>query len=92
LKLLDKLKEVYDYILIDSAPLGLVTDTMHLMQYTDTNLIVFRENYAKKSFVTDLNNLVERHDLKHLGIVVNSVDISTGSYGYGYGYGYETKA
>ena len=90
-KLLDDLKEVYDYIFIDSAPLGLVTDTMHLMQYADTSLIVFRENYAKKSFVTDLNNLVERHDLKHIGIVINSVDISTGSYGYGYGYGYGNK-
>ncbi len=90
-KLLDDLKEVYDYIFIDSAPLGLVTDTMHLMQYADISLIVFRENYAKKSFVTDLNNLVERHDLKHIGIVINSVDISSGSYGYGYGYGYGNK-
>ena len=87
-ELIDNLKEVYDYIFIDSAPLGLVTDTMHLMQYADISLIVFREDYAKKSFVTDLNNLVERHDLKHIGIVINSVDISSGSYGYGYGYGY----
>ena len=87
-ELLDTLKEVYDYIFIDSAPLGLVTDTMHLMQYADTSLIVFRENYAQKSFVSDLNNLVKSHDLKHIGLVLNSVDISTGSYGYGYGYGY----
>ena len=87
-KLLNDLKDVYDYIFIDSAPLGLVTDTMHLMQYADTSLIVFRENYAKKSFVADLNNLVERHNLKHIGIVINSADISSGSYGYGYGYGY----
>jgi len=87
-KLLNDLKDVYDYIFIDSAPLGLVTDTMHLMQYADTSLIVFRENYAKKSFVTDLNDLVKRHDLKHIGIVINSADISSGSYGYGYGYGY----
>jgi capsular exopolysaccharide synthesis family protein len=94
-KLLDELKTVYDYIFIDSAPLGLVTDTIHLMQYADTNLIVFRENYAKKSYVKDLNHLVERHDLKHVGIVINSVDNAHGSYGYGYGYGYghdDTKA
>ncbi len=90
-KLLDDLKEVYDYIFIDSAPLGLVTDTMHLIQYADTSLIVFRENYAKKSFVSDLNGLVKRYDLKHIGIVINSVDISSGSYGYGYGYGYGEK-
>ncbi len=87
-ELLDKLKEVYDYIFIDSAPLGLVTDTMHLMQYADISLIVFRENYAKKSFVTDLNSLVKKHDLKRIGIVINSADTSSGSYGYGYGYGY----
>ncbi len=88
-ELMNKLKEEYDYIFIDSAPLGLVTDTMHLMQYADISLIVFRENYAQKSFVTDLNHLVENHDLKNIGIVINSVDMSSGgSYGYGYGYGY----
>ena len=88
-KLLDELKAVYDYIFIDSAPLGLVTDTMHLIQYADISLIVFREDYAKKSFVTDLNHLIERHDLKHIGLVINSVELSpSGSYGYGYGYGY----
>jgi len=87
-QLLHDLKEVYDYIFIDSAPLGLVTDTMHLMQYTDINLIVFRENYAKKSFVTDLNHLVKQHNLTHIGIVINSVESSSSSYGYGYGYGY----
>jgi len=91
-RLINDLKEVYDYIFIDSAPMGLVTDTMHLMQYADISLIVFRENYARKSFVTDLNNLVKQHDLKHIGIVVNSVDITSGSsYGYGYGYGYGNK-
>ncbi len=87
-ELIEALKEEYDYIFIDSAPLGLVTDTMHLMQYADISLIVFRENYAKKSFVTDLNSLVEKHHLKHIGLVINSVDESSGSYGYGYGYGY----
>lgn len=87
-ELVDKLKEVYDYIFIDSSPMGLVSDTMHLMQYADISLIVFRENYAKKSFVTDLNHLVENHDLKNIGIVINSVDMSAGGYGYGYGYGY----
>ena len=87
-ELVEKLKETYDYIFIDSAPLGLVADTMHLMQYADISLVVFREDYAKKVFVSDLNHLVKSHDLKNIGIVINSVDISSGSYGYGYGYGY----
>jgi len=84
--LMDDLKEKYDYIFIDSAPLGLVTDTMHLMQYANINLIIFREDYALKSFATDLNSLVERHNLKHIGLVLNASDMSSGSYGYGYGY------
>ncbi len=87
-RLIEHLKKAYDYIFIDSAPLGLVTDTMHLMQYADMSLIVFRENYAKKSFVTDLNHLVQSHKLKHIGIIINSVDVRSGGYGYGYGYGY----
>ena len=85
-ELIDELKEEYDYIFIDSAPLGLVTDTMNLMPYADINLIIFRENYALKSFAKDLNSLVERHDLKHIGLVLNGSDMSSGSYGYGYGY------
>ena len=84
-RLLDDLREVYDYIFIDSSPLGLVADTIHLMQYADISLIIFREGYAKRSFVTDLNNLVRKHNLKHIGLVINSADISSG-YGYGYGY------
>ena len=87
-ELINSLKNQYDYIIIDSAPLGLVTDTMHLMQYTDINLIVVREGYSRKIFITDLNNLIRKHDLKHIGIVMNSVDMDAGSYGYGYGYGY----
>jgi len=86
-KLIEDLKKSYDYIFIDSAPLGLVTDTMHLMQYSDMNLIIFRENYSEKSFVSNLNKLVERHELKNIGLILNDVNISASGYGYGYGYG-----
>lgn len=83
--LIDNLKEVYDYIFIDSAPIGLVTDTMNLMKYSDMNLVIVRQNYSKKSFLTDLNNLIASHNLKHIGIVLNGVDASSNPYGYGYG-------
>lgn len=86
--LLAELKETYDYIIIDSAPLGLVTDTMHLMQFADITLIVVREGYSRKIFISDLNILIEKHDLKNIGLVLNSVDMDAGTYGYGYGYGY----
>lgn len=85
-ELIEALRERYDYIFIDSAPLGLVTDTMNVMPYVDISLIIFRENYSKKAFVKDLDSLVERHGLKHIGVVLNGSSMSGGSYGYGYGY------
>lgn len=85
--LLEELKSSYDYIFLDSAPLGLVTDTMHLMQYSDMNLIIFREGLSEKSFVSSLNKLVQRHELTNIGLILNDVDISASSYSYGYGYG-----
>jgi len=84
--LIDGLRERYDYVFIDSAPLGLVTDTMNIMKYADINLIVFREDYAKKVFIKDLNSLVKRHNLQHIGLVLNGSDMRSGAYGYGYGY------
>jgi len=85
-ELIEHLKGEYDYIFIDSAPLGLVTDTMNLMPFANINLIIFRENYALKSYAKDLNSLVERHNLKRIGLILNGSDMSSGSYGYGYGY------
>jgi len=84
--LINSLKETYDYVFIDSAPLGLVTDTMNLMKYADISLIIFREKYALKSFASDLNNLIERHQLDRIGLVLNGSDMTSGAYGYGYGY------
>lgn len=87
-ELIDQLKMKYDYIIIDTPPLGLVSDTMNLMKYSDLNLVIFRENYSKKNYIKDLNNLVDRHQLKHIGLILNGSHLSSGSYGYGYGYGY----
>lgn len=90
--LLENLKEIYDYIIIDSAPLGLVTDSMHLIEHADTSLIIVRENYSKKLFIPDLNNLIQKHNLTHIGLVVNAVRTSSFSYGYGYGYGHDDES
>jgi len=87
-KLLEILKTRYDYILIDSAPIGLVSDTLHLMNYSDTNLFVLRESYSHKSFLNDLDNLIVKNDLKEIRLVLNASNTKKNkSYGYGYGYG-----
>ena len=88
-ELLDILKKRYDYIFIDSAPVGLVSDTIHLMKLADLNLIVFREGKAEKSFVSVLENISEKNNLKNIGFILNhsSTKNSKDAYGYGYGYG-----
>jgi capsular exopolysaccharide synthesis family protein len=86
--LLDILKERYDYIFIDSSPVGLVSDTIHLMKQADLNLIVFRENYAEKSFVSNLKDILDKNNFKNVGMVLNSSSSKNSGNAYGYGYGY----
>ncbi len=88
-ELLDILKRRYDYIFIDSAPVGLVSDTIHLMKLADLNLVVFREGKAEKSFVSILKDISQKNNLKNIGFILNhsSRKNSKDTYGYGYGYG-----
>lgn len=88
IELLEILKSKYDYIFIDTAPIGLVSDSIHLMKLSDHNIIVLRENYSEESFLESLNNIVQKHQLKNLGLVLNRSKSKSKSYGYGYGYGY----
>ncbi len=79
----------YDYVMIDSPPIGLVSDAMIVMRMSDINLIVVRAEYSKKDFFKNINKIVEEHQLK-AGIVLNGAKSSakSGAYGYGYGYNY----
>ena len=88
-ELLDILKRRYDYIFIDSAPVGLVSDTIHLMELADLNLIIFREGKSEKSFVSILEDIREKNNIKNIGFILNqsSIKNSKDAYGYGYGYG-----
>lgn len=90
-KLLEKLREDYDYVIIDSAPVGLVVDTLIVAKYADATIYVCRENYTDKNAFTLINELYLDHKFNKPGLVVNGVDITNKrSYGYGkkYGYGY----
>ncbi len=88
-ELLEKLRGMYDYIIIDSAPIGIVTDTKTIMKYTDLNLIVIRENFAKKEFISTLESMIEKYEFKNIGLIINASKEQAGEYGYGYGYEYE---
>tara|TARA_Y100001954_G_scaffold24333_1_gene22165 strand:- start:1023 stop:3431 length:2409 start_codon:yes stop_codon:yes gene_type:complete len=85
--LLKSLKEHYDYILIDSAPCLLVSDTFQLVNYVDFIIYLFRANYTQNKITNYINELYSKNDVKSLSVVFNAVGNSK-AYGYKYGYQY----
>jgi len=90
-ELIQELKKKYDYIILDTPPVGLVSDALELAQYCDVTLYIVRQNFTKKDMITLLNNRVKRGELNNTSIILNGFQnkakYGTG-YGYGYGYGY----
>jgi len=87
--LLEELKTMYEYIIIDTAPIGIVTDTKTIMQYSDLNLIILRENYAREEFVLTIDQMIQQHEFKNVGLLLNASKTEGGEYGYGYSYEYK---
>ena len=86
--LLNYAKEHYDIVLIDSPPVGVVSDSLPLMSKVDLSIYIVRANYSKRNFIGNINRLYHDNQLKNLTIIVNDADASGTAYGYGYGYGY----
>jgi capsular exopolysaccharide synthesis family protein len=84
----EKLKGMYDYIIVDTAPIGIISDTKTLIQYSDLNLIIVREDYAKKGFITTIEELIQKHNFQNVGLLLNASKAQGGEYGYGYSYEY----
>ncbi len=82
------LKEKYERIVIDTPPIGLVTDGIVLTRYSDANIFVVRQALTRKPNILQLNEIHRKHDLKRFTILFNAVKANKGGYGYGYGYGY----
>ena len=82
------LKEKYEYIIIDTPPCGLVTDSVITMKLSDINLYVVRHNYTKKNMLNIINDLFETKQVSNLKIIINDYVVKPSSYGYGYGYSY----
>lgn len=86
---IELLRKTYDYIIIDTPPVGLVTDALILMNYADITFFIVRANYTRKEFIKNLDRLAKEHSHNHVGMILNGVEIGE-KYGYGYGvsYGY----
>ncbi|MFD0975732.1 GumC family protein [Salinimicrobium gaetbulicola] len=93
-KFLDQVKESYDYVIVDTAPTMIVTDTLLISPQADTTIYVTRAGYTEKKLLEFPIELKKQGKLKGLAVVLNDVDYKKFSYGakygyaYGYGYGY----
>lgn len=94
--LIEEAKVLYDFIILDTAPVQMVSDTLNFSNLADVTVYVTKFNYTDKSALTRLNNFIKKGQLKNVGILINQVD-SQKSYGYnyginyGYGYDYQEK-
>jgi len=80
-------KQHYDYVLVDTAPVSLVTDTLLLTESADLTMYVVRAHYLDKRMLAVPREMYTENRIKNMSMVINDVDFSKG-YGYGYGYGY----
>ncbi len=93
IELLEKLKKIYDVIIIDTPPIGFVADIFQLRELIDVNVIVVRHKYTPKQVFKLTLDEIGRYQMKGVGIIINSIPHGKGNYnipdyGYGYGYGY----
>lgn len=84
---IEKAKIEFDYIIIDTPPVAIVTDALLISSFTDFYLFVVRQRYSSKNTLELIDELYKNNSIKSLGIVVNDISIS-GYYGYGLRYGY----
>ena len=89
--LLHDLKKDYDFIVIDSAPVGAVSDSYLIDRISDLTLFICRAGYTDKRNIEFINRIQQEKSLKRLFIVVNDVDFETGRYSYHSRYGYGNK-
>lgn len=90
-ELIEEIKQSYDLIVIDTPPVGIVTDALVTYQLADNPIYVMRAGISPKSFIENVNSFVEGSKVEKMAIVLNGIERSSGRYGYGYksGYGYQ---
>lgn len=85
--LFEELRKIYDYIIIDTPPIGIIADGVLLTKYSDTNIIVTRYNYTRIKLFADLIKRIQSNKVKNLNLVTNYLETNKKGYGYGYSYG-----
>ena len=86
-KAVETLKKNFDYVILDTAPVGMVTDTLLIGRVVDLSVYVCRADYTRKAEFALINELAENNKLPNLCIAINGLDLQKKKYGYYYGYG-----
>ncbi|WP_447636148.1 CpsD/CapB family tyrosine-protein kinase [Flavobacterium microcysteis] len=87
-KMFAELKETYDYIIVDTAPVSVVTDTLLIAKNADAFIYVVRANYLDKRLLHVPEMFYNQQKLPNMSLVLNATEVINKGYGYGYGYGY----
>ncbi|WP_304804527.1 GumC family protein [Bacteroides acidifaciens] len=86
-KAVETLRKNFDYVILDTAPIGMVTDTLLIGRVADLSVYVCRADYTRKAEFTLINELAENNKLPNLCIAINGLNLQKKKYGYYYGYG-----
>lgn len=89
-EMIDSVKTTYRYIVIDSAPVMLVSDTMHLIEIADAILYIVKSNFTDQEMLDFADEFKQTHNLKNIAFILNNVKPENSRYGNKYGYGYYT--
>ena len=83
-----ELRNEFDYIVIDTPPLGLVADSLLMVKHADVVAYIVRHNYTRKLFLRKINEMYEEKRIQNVCLIINDIAGETVGYGYGYGYRY----
>ncbi len=81
------LQNNYDYIIVDTAPVSLVTDTLLIAKYADLSIYIVRENFSDKRLLQVPENFYSEKRLPNIAVLLNAANTTKAGYNYGYGYG-----
>lgn len=85
-ELIKDLRQRYEYVILDTPPVGLLSDALVLMKEADLNIYVLKANFSKKDFVDIAHQLIEKNNIKHMSFLLNGVSAKNIPAGYGGGY------
>lgn len=83
-RLIQELRDAYDYVIIDTPPVGIVTDGIMAMKRSDVCVYLFRANYSKKEFLHNLKRINSLHNFSNVTAILNALPATAQTYGYGY--------